>query len=312
MVFVFLFSYLVAVGVLNPMKKLIEGAEIVGQGNLDYKVNIKSNDEVQNLAEQFNKMTDGLKKIESLTRALAKEKELSVIKSQFLTTVSHQLNTPVTEINWALQSIDFEDKENIKLAISSIKTGSQNISDIISDVLTLSDIGFDYKPKNIEKIKLNEIIDAVLQKYAASIQEKNIKIDFNPNAVFEIQAEKNTISKLFEELIENAIIYNNQNGTIDIYLSRTDADKDEKIIVSIKDTGIGIPFDDRQFIFKEIFRAKNAPSGKNVGTGMGLLIARIITEGHNGKIWFSGRGGSALGGESKEGEGTTFYLQLPA
>ena len=291
-ILVLLLSYFVAKGVLSPIRELVRGAKIIGEGNLDYKIDIKADDELQDMVNQFNKMTGELKEIGSLTRALEKEKELSNVKGKLLTTISHQLNTPVSRIGWASETLEknINNQEALSEAITIIKASHKNVATIIQDALFLSEIGSS-KYWHKEKIKVNEIIGNILEKFKYRISEKNVRVDFNVRAGYEIEASKITIGKLFEILIDNAIIYNRQGGEIVIKIQDTrlpsalpqvnggqarypsrqgeaEVDKTENspaggedeekngILVSIKDTGIGIPQDEQVYMFRNNSRKK--------------------------------------------------------
>ena len=112
-----------------------------------------------------------------------------------------------------------------------------------------------------------------------------------------LHANRGQLAQLFQNLIENALKYTPMNGTVQV----TARIVDNFLEVSVKDSGIGIPEDQKYNIFSKFFRAANAMKIETVGSGLGLFIAKEVAVRHGGKIWF----------ESKIGEGTTFFVQLP-
>ncbi len=319
---VFGLSIIIARELLQPIQALIVGARAVGQGKLDQQVAIKTDDELQDLADQFNKMTTDLREVERLReaklraeyleQALAKERELSAIKDKFMTTVSHQLNTPLAVMNYAIQSIPFGSAQGgptnsspqpdgtIQVsaeAVAGIRASHHDLLEEVEDTLFLSDIGFTYIPKHRERVSLRDLVTTAVIRLMPRATERRIIIRSAPTETFEVSGERLTLARAVANLIDNAITYSKEGGEVTIELKHVEGN----IVMSVRDTGIGIPADDQALVGKEIFRAKNAVVGKNVGTGMGVLIARIVAAGHGGKLWFT----------SQENIGTTFFLQLP-
>ena len=128
-----------------------------------------------------------------------------------------------------------------------------------------------------------------------------ISLVFNdyPGQLPKVFVDKEKIKISIENLVENAINYTPKNGTVTLALSK---DTNNNILISVKDTGIGIPKDQQERIFTKFFRSGNALRVQTEGSGMGLFVSKNIVESHKGKIWF----------ESAEGQGTTFFILLPA
>lgn len=321
---VFGVSFLVARELLQPIQALIVGARAVGQGKLDQRVTIKTNDELQDLADQFNTMTLGLGEVqrlretklraEYLEQALTKERELSAIKDKFMTTVSHQLNTPLSVMNYAIQTIPSTLRSDSGQAgsqpspsagtvpvsteaVAGIRASHRDLLENVQDTLFLSDIGFSYKPKRREPVSLREVALAAVTRLTNQASQRRVTVRLVATESGDVSAERLTLTRAIANLIDNAITYSKESGEVVVSVKR----EGNSVTTSVGDSGIGIPLDDQALIGKEIFRAKNAVTNKNVGTGMGVLIARIVAEGHGGKLWFT----------SQENVGTTFFLQLP-
>lgn len=299
--------------ILNPIIVLEKGARIIGDGNLDHRININTKDELEELAGYFNEMAKNLKGIEALreakarmeglARSLEKEKELSQIKDKFISTASHQLRTPISVIRWTAEEL-----KNLKLSgpdgdmakdqFEMIYKNSELLAMVIGDILMVAELGIGYRPSAPSEFSLKETVKEVTDEFGKDATVKNIIIKLNvPENDCRVKASQLNIKRALDNLIDNAITYTREKGEIEIGLSL----KDDQIIFSIKDNGIGIPSEDQLLIFGEFFRARNAIEMKNVGTGLGLFIVKTIIEGHKGKV-----------GLESSPAGSRFWFSLPA
>ena len=143
-----------------------------------------------------------------------------------------------------------------------------------------------------------EMSKVTMEQFAEITKSRSIKLVLSVTATNPtIEGNEFTLTKVFENVIDNAVGYSDDGDTITVTL----ADTDVEVSISVADSGIGIPQDDQPSIFQQFFRAKNATAKKNVGTGLGLFIVKNVVNGHGGKVWF----------ESKENEGSTFHVTLP-
>ena len=300
----------VAFRLIQPIAELNQGTSVIGAGNFNYRVRIKTGDELEDLGANLNRMAKGLKGIEEvhelrlrtelLAESLKKEQELSKLKDQFITTVSHQFNTPLSVINWALASLNDAklDAEKVRESAKIIAKSQRDIVAIVTDLMTLSEVGFRYEKTRAKPTDLAQLINKIIDTFLEITKIRKITMAFRVSTSnTAAPVNEFTIEKALANLIDNAIVYSNDGGRIDVELGGTD----REITLRVTDQGIGIPKEDQPSIFREFFRAKNAIAKKNVGTGLGLFIAKNIIEGHGGKIWFA----------SEENQGSTFYVKLP-
>jgi len=300
----------VAFKLIKPISELKQGTSVIGDGNFDYRVNIKTGDEIEDLGKNLNKMAGNLQelreletikiKAESLRESLKKEQELSKVKDQFITTISHQLNTPLSVIKWALTELtDPEIKPNrAKESVKIISKSQQDIASIVNDLVTLSEVGLSYERTKTKLVDFGKLVERAIETFRDSLKLKKISVNYKK--IIEdaaININEFTIKKTIENLIDNAISYSHEGGQIYIEISGDD----KAILFKIADQGIGIPKEDQPSIFEQFFRARNAIKQKNVGTGLGLFISKNIVEGHKGKISF----------KSEENRGSTFYITIP-
>jgi signal transduction histidine kinase len=296
---------------MRPISLLKEGAARIGEGKFDYRISVRTGDEIEELGHSLNKMAVSLSQLEELheiklrvqylAEALAKEKELSKIKDQFITTASHQLLTPLSVMGWSVESLKGEIgfSKSIQESIAALDKSRKDLLLIAQDLLTISEIGFSYKKAAGKIISLEKLVRATVEKFKNEIELKNLHLTIKvSNKNTDVNAEEFILGRAIEQLLDNAITYSHEGGNIMIALERDE----NEVRFSIRDEGIGIPKDEHPLVFKEFFRARNAVSKKNVGTGLGLFIVKTIIEGHGGKIGF----------ESEEGKGSTFYFSLPA
>jgi signal transduction histidine kinase len=307
---VFLLSSIVAANLIRPISSLKSGAAAIGEGNFDYRIQLRTGDEIEELGHSLNKMAISLKELQELreirlkaqylAQSLKKEKELSQLKNQFITVASHQLNTPLSVMNWTLSAMRDPSvtAEIMREGLNTLDQSRRDILAMVNDLLTLSEIGFRYQKTKSEILDVRKIIEEVIADYRSAADAHKLKLVFE-SKIPDTKADASAwaIRKVVENLLDNAITYSNDGGEIAMELYGDE----KKLGFRIADQGIGIPEVDKPSIFKEFFRAKNATMKKNVGTGLGLFIAKSIIDGHGGTIGF----------ESVENKGATFFFEIP-
>lgn len=287
-----------------PIKRLTQGAQEIKQGNLNQKINIKSQDEFGFLALTFNQMARSLKqKQEKLEREIEREVQLKKVKDEIWTTASHNLRTPLTGINWILEMLSNGKlgKLNTKQqdAVEQLERNSTQLNYLVNLLLDAS------KMEN-EKIKLakaqfflEDIISGALERKKIEIKSKKLKI-FTPDLKgkkHKLFLDPDKTQQVFNILIDNAVIYSIDGGSITIAVTK----KRGKIYCDISDTGIGISAQDLKNIFDKFIKGENSETKNATGIGLGLYLAKIIVHSSGGKI-------SAT---SSLGKGSKFTVELP-
>lgn len=288
-------------GISKPIQKLAAAAEAIGKGNL-VTVKMRNKDELGLFAQTFNKMgKDILRAKDALEGELEKTKKLDQQKTEFLSVAAHQLRTPSSGVKWVL---DMAVKGDLgKLTADQKKylgRGLENISrmtHVIDDLLNVARIEEQRFAYQFKKIDFSKLVKDVINDFEGKLKKKKLKLKLNLKPIPQIQADEEKIRMVISNLIDNAILYT-LKGYIEISLSK----KGSGILFSIKDTGVGIPKDAQDQIFTKFFRAKNILQIHQNGSGLGLYVVKDIVEKHNGKVWF----------ESKEDQGTTFFIELAA
>ena len=244
---------------------------------------------------------NNIEKQKAQDNLIEKLKEINKLKDEFLTTTSHEFKTPlsgVMAISESLLAGDYgELNHEIKNSLEMILISSNRLNNLVNDILDLSKIKNNKLELNIETINIIPIINIVITIIKTIINEKNIIIKNNIKfKSFFVYADENRIQQILFNLLDNAIKYTNF-GEITIS-AKIDGDGN-RIIISVKDTGIGIAKEKFDIIFEAFQQIES--DERMSGTGLGLIISKKLIEMQNGKIWL----------ESELGKGSTFSFSLP-
>ena len=291
--------------VFNQMANTLESYTM----GLEKEVAVRTK-ELSEKVERLNQANDELdqrailllRRDRELTVANEKLHELDVIKSEFLSVAAHQLRTPLSAIKWILSvlleghmgTLSTEQKSYLMKGEES----NNRMIRLVDDMLTVTRIESGKTEYQFYKLSLNAILKNLLSDFQPRIMEHKLVLNYNEESEnFEIMVDPEKIRYVFENLIENALRYTPANGSIETSLK-----SDGKMcIVTIKDSGIGIPLKEQKNIFSKFFRASNAVKKITDGTGLGLFVAKNTVERHGGTISF----------ESSPESGTTFTVKLP-
>jgi len=223
-------------------------------------------------------------------------------KTKFYQFTSHELKSPIIAVKSTIDGIGKSYKTHLdKKALDLLERASNRcmqMLDIIKELLLITRSRSMSGPVENENIYINEIIKEIINSerntaYASRIQ---IKLNLTPDNPV-IKANKSDIIKIIDNLVSNAIRYNNENGKIYI----TTAVNNNELILNVKDTGIGIPESDLSKIYSEFYRTEDARKKVNYGTGLGLSLIKQLVENYNGSIEI----------QSKINVGSTFSIRLP-
>ncbi|HOS88230.1 MAG TPA: PAS domain-containing sensor histidine kinase [Candidatus Pacearchaeota archaeon] len=234
---------------------------------------------------------------------VSRDKLIESMKTEFVSIAAHQLRTPLSAIKWTISMLLNGDvgkltPEQQELLEKTYESNERMIS-LINDLLNVTRIEegrFLYKPAPTH---LELLTETAIQNAEDLLKIKKIKLDYKkPKRVLpQILADQEKVGLVIQNLLENAIKYTPEEGTIQISLGQ----EKNNILFKIKDSGVGIPQDQQNRIFTKFFRGSNVMRLETDGSGLGLYTAKNIIDAHKGKIWF----------ESQEGQGTTFYFTLP-
>lgn len=229
-------------------------------------------------------------------------KKIEQIKSQFVSMVAHELKTPLAAvqgfINIILDDSLGVNREKQKEYLSRSTVRLKSLTDLVNDLLDISRMEIKTKQREIEDVDITEALKSTLQFLEFEIKKKEILVDTHiQDNLPTIKADVSEITRLFTNLISNAIKYNKESGSIYIITHQVE----NYVIIKIRDTGIGMKPEEKDRLFSEFYRAKNEKTRGISGTGLGLSIVKKIVESYYGKIEV----------ESVFGYGTTFTIHLP-
>jgi len=232
-----------------------------------------------------------------------REVELLKSKSEFITIAAHQLRTPLTAVNWIFEGFSTSEElgpEDRELAGNGL-TATRKLLKIVNDLLDVSKIEEGRFGYNFEQADLVAFISELLINAQAISKEYGVKLYFDKGgeATLPIHIDKNRLGLAFSNLMDNAIRYNIENGSVTVAIKRVP--KKPYVEISVKDTGIGIPPQNMSKVFTKFFRAENVLKRETEGSGLGLFITKNIINRHGGTIW----------AESVIDRGTTFFFTLP-
>ncbi|WNG49765.1 PAS domain-containing protein [Archangium minus] len=232
-------------------------------------------------------------------RLLREAQEAIRVRDDFLSIASHELKTPLTPLKLHLQVLKQKAVSGQPCPLPHVEkalTQVARLSGLINDLLDTSRIQAGRLELKQAPVPLRELIREVLAELRPVSTHHTLEYE-EPDEALTIQGDRGRLAQVLVNLLENALKYSPMGGTIRITVERHGA----QALVSVTDTGIGIPPDQKAHLFERFFRARNAPISGFGGLGLGLYICRDIVEHHGGRIWV----------ESEVGFGSTFSFTLP-
>lgn len=230
--------------------------------------------------------------------------ELEKAKDNFLSVAAHQLRTPLGSMRWNMELLQGGDfgkvSDEVHTAVEDLYRNSGRMLSLVNDLLEVSRIDRGKNEEESSDIDLKKVVAEIVKTLEGEAEKRNIRMEVHipEHAIPVFRASKKRVFESLENLVSNAIRYNREGGSVDVFL---DADSG-KTTLKIRDTGIGIPEKDREKLFKKFYRASNAAESDIDGTGLGLYISKAYIEEVGGAISF----------ESRVNEGTTFTVEFPA
>jgi signal transduction histidine kinase len=244
----------------------------------------------------------------SIFRDMTKIVEVDRLKSEFVSTVSHELRTPMTSIkgyaDLLLLGAAGEVSEAQQRFLETIKTNADRLSFLVNDLLEVSKIDQNRVPMRLTKVDVAELLGNIQTHLEGSIEEKKRELQLTlevPEDLPPIRVDYDRAIQIMQNLADNAFNYTKDGGSI-----RLTAEHDkvsDTVILSVIDTGVGIPQEIQDRVFERFFRGDEYDDVvlDTAGTGLGLSIVKSLVDMHNGDIWF----------ESEVGKGTAFHVRLP-
>ncbi|MEW6287206.1 MAG: ATP-binding protein [Chloroflexota bacterium] len=235
-----------------------------------------------------------------ILRDVTQLKEIDILKSEFVSTVSHDLRSPLTLMRGYATMLETAGdlNEQQKGYVRMIVQGVENMSRLVNNLLDLGriDFGIGLQVESIPVLDILERVTGGLQ-MAARSKDIALSVEIPRDMPHAVEADQALLHQAVYNLVENAIKYTPNGGEVTVNLLTTP----DTLTFAIRDTGIGIQPEDRKRLFERFFRGTHREALAQRGTGLGLAIVKSIAERHHGKVWV----------ESELGKGSTFFLQIP-
>jgi len=280
---------------LSPLGLITQGLSRVKEGVYGEKIDYSAKDEVGEIVESFNIMSDTIKQKEEEAR------KIDIAKDEFLAMITHELKTPLVPIQGYADILlsehlgDLTPKQKERLSI--IKSSATSLLDLISDLLDAQKLELG----QLRMVKSNNSIKNTIEKAVESFKpqaaEKQVEIiSKSPNVIISHDSER--ITQVLANLIKNSLTaVKSKTGVITIEAQ----DLPSEIIINVKDNGTGIPSKKQKDLFKKFFQVDASLTRERGGSGLGLAICKGIVENHGGKIWV----------KSAPNVGATFSFSIP-
>lgn len=282
------FSTMLINKITKPLKMIEKGALAIAKGDYSIRIHYNKNDEIGNLAQSFNVMTENIQMEDERKR-------------EFLANVSHELRTPLSYMKGYSEAIldniitsDMEKEKYLKL----IAKETNRLQYLVQDLLSLTSL--DDKPVLSDgkyPIAFSQLVEDCLDFYGPKAKEMKINLisKLDPDPI--ICGDESSISQVVKNLMDNAFQYTNQGGEITVRVSMNG----NTVRLIVEDTGIGIPEEDLPYVTDRFYRVNKGRSRSNGGSGLGLSIVKKIIEKHDGTFKI----------KSELGKGTRVTVHLP-
>ncbi len=307
--------------IVRPVKHLRDVSDEVSRGNTELRADIQTKDEFEDLADAFNRMlqhlieaqgklrnvnTDLDAKVDELAQLNMRLYEMNRLKSDFLANMSHELRTPLNSIigfSEVLQGIEsLNDKQ--KRYAHNIQKSGRVLLDMINDILDLAKLEAGKMELRPSEFQIEAVVTAQCDMVRPLSEEKNIDLEVTAKGCHEpVYQDQSKIQQILTNLLSNAIKFTPEGGRIAVTV---EPDRHGQLKLSVADTGVGIPEEDREIIFEKFRQSKDVLGNDGLtreysGTGLGLSIVKELCKLLGGEITF----------DSELGKGSTFEVVIP-
>lgn len=281
-------SFLLARSITGPINSLMQKSREIAHGKLAQQVTVTSPPEIAELDAAFFRMAEQLRKVDAM-------------KSDFFATMSHELRTPLTSINEAARLLT-GDPEAVppnarKRLLVIMAEQSHRLIGMVSALLDLSKMESGMMQYHFRTLDISQIVTGVVKEHEPLAAARGISLRHESlSGHCLLKADDERIRQVMRNLIANALRFTPRGGSIAIHARR----ENNELLVSVSDSGTGIPAEDLATIFHK-YRQSSQPGSRRNGTGLGLAIVKNIISAHGGRVW----------AESTPGAGSTFTFALP-
>ena len=288
---------IIASSLVRPLKRLLDLTRLVGQGDLQYRLRVTSNDEIGELTDAFNVM------VAKLQEQQTRERLISQMKSEFISIAAHQLRTPLSAVKWTLKMMGDGDVGKLTPEQKEFLDRGYQVNErmiaLVGDLLNVARIeegrfGYQFQPTDF-----GQYLDQFLERYHFQAETKNIKLLFEkPSWKLPIlMIDPTKMDLALQNLLDNAMKYSRPGGTVKVFVRMLP----QHLEITIEDSGVGIPHHQMHRLFTKFFRGDNVVRMQTEGSGLGLFIVKNVIKNHGGYVR----------AESEENKGTKMIVPLP-
>jgi histidine kinase len=272
--------------ILAPVRTLTNASQHIAEGNYDERVQISGSDEIAQLATRFNLMAAQLEEVENMRR-------------QLIGDVTHELRTPLTSIKGYMEGLVDGVLPSTPETFNEIHREADRLSRLVDDLQELSRVEAKAYSLEFRPVPVSHLIQTILKRLSPQAAAKTIKLQATlPPDLPPVEADEDRITQVLVNLVSNAIQYTPEGGQIRI----SAAPQADQVLISVNDSGIGIPPEHIANLFTRFYRVdKSRSRSAGGGSGIGLTIAKYLVEAHGGRIWAESKG---------EGQGSTLTFSL--
>lgn len=265
--FIFILSFILSKKITKPLINLKNAALEVAGGNYEQEIKTQGDDELTELINSFNLMTKKLLKLEK-------------IRKESTSDLAHELRTPLTTIKGYLEAIEDGKMQADKITVKEMQEEAARMTTLVEKLNEFADAQNKVFKLNKRKLDIIPLLKKVIKQQQHFLDNKNITLDLNIHQELKIEADKDSLVQIFNNIIENAVKYNVVGGQINIKTIKSN----KQVIIEIKDNGIGINESDLPYIFERFYRADKSRNSKNQGSGIGLAVVKELMEANLGEI----------------------------
>lgn len=281
----FLFGIILSRNIANPIRKLTKATHDIAGGKLGQQVDVRSNDEIGELAQSFNKMSADLARASHLRRQMTAD-------------IAHELRTPLSLILGHAEGVHDGVLKPTRKNFEIIREEAERLEHLVNDLRTLSLADAGELSMEFQPVDVNDIIRDIHTHYHSLFNKKRITLDLQLAAVMlTANLDPYRFTQVLNNILDNALRHTPEGGRVELKTQPAE----NRIQLSVKDSGEGVAPEEAQHLFDRFYRADEARARDEGGSGLGLAIAKSIVEMHEGRIW----------AKSEKGNGLKVVIELP-
>lgn len=292
-----LLTYFVSKSIIKPIDRLKKAAQSIKAGELDHSIQASRSDEIGQLTQAFEEMRIQLKE------SFAIQKQYEENRKELIAHISHDLKTPITSIKGYVEGIRdgiAATPEKQERYIQTIYAKAVDMDHLIDELFLFSKLDLGKLPFEFVEVDMKDYLEDYIEELSFDLEKKHVEViyHFDPKGRYHVLVDREKFKRVLANIVDNSVKYMDKNSKrLAISLSATS----EKVQIVLADNGPGIPEEAVPLIFNQFYRAEQSRNKLTGGSGLGLSIARMIVEEHNGAIQV----------ESSVNEGTKITITLP-